>query len=107
MSDTFYIKQNDTSPSLRATLQDANGNPVDVTGASVQFHMRSSGSVIVDAVASIVTPASGIVEYSWAPADTATVGSYQAEFEVTYASGAVETFPNTGYIRVRIRDDIA
>lgn len=106
---TFYVKQNDTSPAILATLQDANGTAIDVTGASVRFHMRSIGgtSTVVDAAATIVTAASGIVRYDWDAADTASIGSYQAEFEVTYADASVETFPNDGYIRVEIKDDIA
>ncbi len=63
-------------------------------------------TAVVDADVSIVTAESGIVQYIWDAADTATVGSYQAEFEVTFAGGAVETFPNNGYIRVEITDDI-
>jgi len=105
---TFYIKQNDTSPIMQATLQDADGNAVDLTGSSVRFHMRPLGSttITVDEAASIITPLSGIVRYVWDAADTATIGSYQAEFEVTYADASVETFPNNGYIRVEIIDDI-
>jgi hypothetical protein len=38
--------------------------------------------------------------------DTAEVGSYLAEFEVTYTDSTVETFPNDKYIRVEIIDDI-
>lgn len=106
---TFYVKQNDTSPAMLATLQDADGNAVDITGASVRFHMRAIGSnqTTVDDVATIVTADSGIVRYDWDAADTDTVGSYQAEFEVTYADASIETFPNDGYIRVEITDDIA
>lgn len=50
---------------------------------------------------------SGIVRYDWSADDTNAIGSYQAEFEVTYADASVETFPNRGYIRVEIIDDIA
>ena len=52
---TFYIKQNDTSPIMQATLQDADGNAVDLTGSSVRFHMRPLGgtTITVDAAASI------------------------------------------------------
>lgn len=106
---TFYIKQNDTSPSIRATLKDGDGNVVNLTDASVRFHMRTIGGTTtkVDADASIVSPnTSGIVQYDWAASDTDTVGSYQAEFEVTYGDLSVETFPNNGYIRVEITDDI-
>ena len=106
---TFYIKQNDTSPALLATLQDADGIAVDITGAAIRFHMRQIGSaaVEVDAAAVIVTPLQGIVRYDWLAADTAEIGSYQAEFEVTYADASIETFPNDGYIRVKIIDDVA
>jgi len=106
---TFYIKQNDTSPALLATLQDADGIAVNITGAAIRFHMRQIGStaVDVDAAAVIVTALDGLVRYDWQAADTATIGSYQAEIEVTYADGTIETFPNDGYIRVEIIKDIA
>lgn len=106
---TFYIKQNDTSPAMLATLQDANSTAIDLTSADVRFHMRTIGgtSAVVDAAAVIVTAASGLVRYDWQAADTASIGSYQAEFEVTYSDGSVETFPNDGYIRVEIKDDVA
>ena len=106
---TFYIKRNDTSPSMLATLQDASGNAIDITAASVRFHLRPIGSqtVTVDEAATIVTAIDGLVRYDWLAADTATIGSYQAEFEVTYADSTVETFPNDGYIRVEIIGDIA
>lgn len=105
---TFYIKQNDTSPAMLATLQDADGNVINLTAASVRFHMRQIGSkqVLVDEAAVVVTPLEGLVRYNWNPADTAAIGSFQAEFEVTYADTSIETFPNDGYIRVEIIDDI-
>ncbi len=106
---TFYVKQNDTSPSMLATLQDANDTAVNITGASVRFHLRPIGSrqVKVAASAAIVTAKDGIVRYDWQAFDTDTIGSYQAEFEVTYADATIETFPNDGYIRVEIISDIA
>tara|TARA_R110000822_G_scaffold143087_1_gene281346 strand:+ start:1028 stop:1354 length:327 start_codon:yes stop_codon:yes gene_type:complete len=106
---TFYIKQNDTAPGLRATLTDGENQAVDLTGASVRFHMRSIGSnsIIVDSTVYVVPPTTGgIVQYNWAEADTSSIGSYQAEFEVTYSDSSIETFPNNGYIRVEILDDI-
>lgn len=105
----FYIKQNDTSPSIRAILKDGDEVPIDLTGATVRFHMRTIGgaTVKVDADAEVVSPTTaGIVQYDWGNGDTDTVGTYQAEFEVTLDGGAVETFPNNGYITIEITDDI-
>lgn len=109
MSDTFYIKQNDTSPSIAGTCQDANGDPINLTGGSVRFHMRakSDGTTKVDAAATIVGATDGTIKYAWAAGDTDTNGRYEAEFEVTYADTTVETFPNAGYITVVVKDDIA
>jgi hypothetical protein len=106
---TFYVKQNDTSPSMLATLQDADGNVINLNGATVRFHMRkiSSSVVVVDNAATVVTADQGLVRYDWQADDTAAIGSYLAEFEVTYADATVETFPNDRYIRVEIIDDIA
>ena len=105
---TFFIKQNDTVPALRATLKDGRGNVIDLTSASINFHMKDlAGTVKIDAAATIISPASdGIVQYNWVAADTDTIGSYQAEFEVSHSDSSIETFPNNGYIRVEIIDDI-
>ena len=105
----FYIKQNDTSPAIQATLKDTDGNAVNLLGATVRFHMRKQGATTakVDAAATIVSAASGIVRYNWTAANTDTVGTYNAEFEVTYTDNTVETFPNASYIKVKIVDDIA
>jgi len=106
---SFYIKQDDTTPSLRADLKNGSGNNVDLLDATVRFHMREVGStnVVVDADATVISEAGGTVQYDWVAGDTADVGSYQVEFEVTYPTGTVETFPNNGYIRVEIISDIA
>jgi len=93
----FSIKQNDTSPSLQATLKDASLNPIDLTGATVMFHMKSvDGTVKVDRQMTITNEAGGVVQYDWQSGDTDTVGTYYVEFEVTYADSSVETFPNNG-----------
>lgn len=104
----FYIKQNDTFPALRTTIVRA-GSAVDLTGASISFHMRDmyTKTLIIDDPATIVDAVNGVVEYEWVPADTAVAGLYEAEFEVTFANGKVMTFPHDSYIIVNIVDDIA
>ena len=93
----FSIKQNDTSPSLQATLKDSAQTPVDLTGATVMFHMKSvDGTIKVDRQMTVTNAAGGVVQYDWQSGDTDTVGTYYVEFEVTYADSSVETFPNNG-----------
>ena len=74
----FYLKQNDTAPSIRATLKDGSGNVIDLTDATVRFHMKDlAGTVKIDAAANVVSPAtSGVVQYGWVAGDTDTTGSY-------------------------------
>jgi len=105
---TFTMKQNDTSPSIEATLTDINGTAINLTDASVQFHMKnlSNSEVVVDEAASIVTAASGIVKYDWQAADTAKAGIYSCEFEVTYSDASIETFPNDEQIIVSIEGEL-
>lgn len=108
------IKQDDTAPSLSATLLD-DGELIDLTGASVHFVMRAlvaagegrteptAGPAAVDAPA--VAFAGGAVRYDWAEGDTAQAGRYVAEFKVT-RDGRVSTYPATGYIPIVVLADL-
>ena len=109
--ETFYIKENDTASFITRDLKDAFGAPVNVTGASVVFSMRvkPAGTVKVDAQGcTIVTAGTGRVRYEWASDGSATntADEYEGEFQVSYANGRVQTFPNDGHIPVVITDDI-
>lgn len=99
----FNIKQNDTSPSLQATLKDASGTVIALTGASVRFHMKAlDGTVKVDAAMTVTDNLNGIVQYDWQTGDTDTVGSYSVEFEVTYGDSTIETFPNNQNLTISV-----
>lgn len=106
---TFYIKQNDTRPNIAATLIDGDGSVASLDGSTVVFKMRKVGetSTTVNSSAVVTNASGGVVTYTWSASDTATVGSYQGEFEVTYSGGGVQTFPNNDYIPIEIIDDIA
>ena len=104
----FRIKTNDTSPKLAVTLEDALGNAIGLAGCSARFHMKAFGasSLKIDAPVSIEDADNGIVEYSWTGTDTDTAGTYYGEIEVTYADNTVETFPNSGYFTIIIKEDL-
>ena len=116
MAGPFKLKQNDTRPTYIVQLMENVGlpgeGPVNLTSASsVQFIMRlksdseddppqiNEGAVIEDA-------ATGVVSYEWQPADTAAVGEYNVEFEVTWSDGGVETIPNEGFNEISIAYDL-
>jgi hypothetical protein len=105
----FTIKRNDTSPVLQTVLTDPSGNVIDLTAADVRFHMKQyrSSTAKIDAEATVVDEDAGLVRYEWEIGDTDTVGSYQAEFEVSFIDGTVETFPNADFIQVDIIYDLA
>jgi hypothetical protein len=111
---TFIIKQNDTRPAYVAVLKEDFGleteAPVDLTDAeSVRFLARTTDNtevLNVDGSADIDDAVNGIISYTWAEGDTATVGEYQIEIEVTWDDGGVETFPNNGYASMTVVDDL-
>ena len=107
---TFYIKQNDTRPELDVFLRDDKDRSINVTGATVKFNMRNSADNTVKIDTGSVTTVSstaGRVKYSFTAANTDTAGNFEGEFQVTFVGGQVETFPNDGYIKVIITDDVS
>ena len=110
MPSHFYIKQNDTRPAIAANLTDANAAAVNLTGATVKFSMRvePAGTVKVKAATATIDDAeAGQVSYNWTASDTNTADDYEAEFQVTFAGGAVQTFPGRNWIAVHVIDDVA
>lgn len=106
---TFFIKQNDDTPTLDVALQDDRGRPTDIASATIVFHMRNAADDTVKingGTVTILSATRGEVRYSWSAANTDTAGNFEAEFQVTFSGGGVETFPNDGYITVIITDDV-
>lgn len=113
-SADFHIKQGDTNPPIKSQLLDENGNAVDISGYNeVGFHMKKPGSTTVKVDAdttsgvSVTDAANGKVEYQWSTGDTDTMGRFHAEWEVEFSDGNIETFPNTGYLEIRIPSELA
>jgi 5-hydroxyisourate hydrolase-like protein (transthyretin family) len=103
----FYIKQNDTSPSVTATLTDANNVAVNISGATVKMHMEDvEGNLKVNATMTVTDGVNGVVQYDWVTGDTDTAGTYYVEFQVTYNDGGVETFPNSNKEVIIIRPEL-
>lgn len=112
----FALKRNDTSPALKYQLQNEAGDAVDISGFNeVKFFMREEGkdtNKVDDDTAgdvSVIDSTNGKVKYAWnsTDGDTDTEARYEAEFEVEYSDGEIETFPNgRNYIVILIGDDL-
>ena len=118
-SEQFTIKRDDTLPKIQAQCWDdeAKTQKTDLSSIlRVNFHMMdrdqvglASPTLKVESVGTVVAPAvDGVVEYAWDDTanDTDTKGIYFAEFEVEFTTTSRTTFPNDGYIIVKIVDDL-
>lgn len=102
---TITIKRNDTRDAIKATLSNESG-PVDLTAATVRFLMSKRGTVKVDRQAELQDAPNGVVWMTFETGDTDETGLFQAEFEVTFTDGRIETFPSDGFILVNIINDL-
>lgn len=76
------------NPPITENIIDTNGDPVDLTGATVTFSMRRVGSSTLKvsaASATIVSAPAGTVRYSWAAADVNEAAEYLCWWTITAA----------------------
>lgn len=124
MSTKIRLVEGDTRPRPVFTLKDKLGNPIDVSAASVRFKMRKLGdtTLVADIVCNVLaglTDEDGTVDYTppydaagvggrvrvdWAAGDLANSGRYEAELEITYADGTVQTVYDK--ISITVREDM-
>lgn len=112
---THYVKQNDTAPSAQTVIE-VSGAAQDLQGATIAFHMvNAAGDLVINAAANNDQNGDGSdgtkgnVTYDWDgdAGDTAKAGNFKAEWEVTFSSGKIRTFPTSGYDLVKIFGELA
>lgn len=105
---TINIKQDDTQPAMKVRLKDSAGNPVNLTGASVQVAIQHYSKPVIKFLRSayVADASTGEIWLIWQPEETQVTGLYRIEFRVTYQDGNRETFPNDGYLIVNILERI-
>jgi len=109
MSTRFAMKRHDRRPVLRMTVtKKSDGTARDFTGATAKFLMYDAdGNEKVNATAAIESPPTdGVLRYDWAAGDTDTEGEFKAEFEVDYGGGDKLTIPNSGFLVIKIYEDL-
>lgn len=97
----FRIKQGNREPALKVRLL-LNEKAIPLAGASVKFIMRlpDAAEAKVSAVATVNED--GSVTHAWGPNDTDTEGTFNAEWQITFANGNTQTVPNEDYDYVEV-----
>ncbi len=112
----FFLRVGDTTSIIRTTLEDSTGASVNIQGATVKFRVapiNGSGTPVINTAASNdqntdgSDGSKGKVSFAWIAGTTSFAGLYLADWQVTYSGGGIQTFPNDGYILVRISPEYA
>lgn len=103
----IYVKQNDTKPDVKAIILDDDDEVISLSGATAKFFMKNSGGTLkVDGTATITDAAAGAVKYEWATGDLDTVGTYTAEFQITFSDTTILTAPSKGYMTIVVSAEL-
>ena len=95
----WYTRAGDTASTMTATLTDATGTAVNLTGATISFQAYGPGADVVVA-ASSSSPTTGVVTVT--PTFTE-AGVYYGRFVVTFSGGGIQTFPSASDIEILVR----
>jgi len=107
---THQMIAGDTLPDFVVQLVGSDGLPADLTGAdSLTFVMVPADDLDTTTVrdsanATIVTPGSGVVSYTFQLQDVGTPGTYLVQWKAHYPGGAYQTYPVRGYDVVVLRE---
>jgi hypothetical protein len=106
MADKFYIKQNDRLPELTGQFLTPEGDPVNLTGATLRLHMQRSEDTLDVAIQVDGEPTNGRFRYAWAAGDTDEAGRFPAEIQATYPGNRPLTSPNRKNITIVITPEL-
>ena len=104
MNERIKLVQGDTLPYIRLTLKHANGEPMDVSAATVRMYFREKGTTQILSTIICTKPnggSDGIVVFNFYGSTLdVSPGYYEGEIEVDY-SGLKQTVYNTLQFQVR------
>jgi len=107
MSETLNVKRGDVGIPFEddADLEDADGNAVDLTGATVLFLLRTPSGQTYARIGA-VDPALRVVTYKSVAQDFEDVGAYYQEWQLTTSSGDIATIPTEGQNHIFAAPDL-
>lgn len=102
----YYLKRNETARYFHDEVV-FNNIPVDLTGAGIIFNMKISGGATVEFVGDSPDPTLGELRYQPVSGDLEVAGVYEAEWRITFPSGALLIWPTDSFRRLQILEDLA
>ena len=119
-SDTINLVTGDTRPELVFTLNDsiqaspgltldpdnsATWSPIDLSGATVRLRIRALGSTTVKSTltCTITNASDGKVATNFPTGTLDAAGTFEAELEITFSTGDIQTINDL--IKLKVRSD--
>jgi len=113
LKNKFFIKRNDTLPSLEVVVIDrgclGNRIPFNLSGITAcTFTMTNDcGDMkIMAKTAQVISYSGGTIAYNWDEEDTNESGMFYGEFQLLFSSGARMSIPQIGSIAIEIGKDV-
>lgn len=109
MPADFRIKQGDTQPALTDTLSYSNGQPVNLTGATVTLIARDPTETQPRTLTGHVIYTSrvkGEIAFAFSEQDTGKPGGLLANWAVVFPDGSKMSFPTDGYLWLEIEPNL-
>ncbi len=94
----YFWARHDLGPTITAQLVDENGSAYNLAGFTVTFiaTIGLTGTPTIDATATILDSANGVVSYTPVAADTALAGDFNVQWQITKSGSPNQkiSFPN-------------
>lgn len=119
----LHMAVGDSAPVFLIRLKpggDAPAGPVDLTAATATYSVRNrktkasvfsgrtatvaSGVYQVNGVAKTIVPSDGYLICTFETGDTATAGAFEFRTRVTFPTGRIASFPNSGWMPLTISE---
>lgn len=105
---TITVEENVSDSTVDGEITFEKFIPVNLSGSSVKFYVYDTGkdNLIIDGDnATIENPEKGKIRYKFTSGQVEETGVFPGEFIATFSDGDL-TFPNTGFIKVVVNEDV-
>lgn len=109
LKNRFFIKQNNTLPTLEVSLVDrgclGNKIPFDlsaVTACTFTMTNNCGEMKIINKEANVLSSSGGTISYNWSSEDTNESGMFYGEFKLSFSGGSLMSIPQIGNIIIEI-----